>query len=114
MEHLCTRAFCRHCRLHFEYALTDTQLVDDPLVLCPRCGRPAKHDPFQPCSADRYERIEAKYEYLAEEAEAKRVKRPVKKLARKPAKSKHEDQDWVGNGDWEEDYLVDRKHRKGS
>jgi len=72
MSSFCTRAFCRNCRLHFEYALTETDLRGDVIVLCPRCYQPAKHGRFQPCDEACYERIEAQYERLARHvAEAK-------------------------------------------
>ncbi len=102
MEYLYTRAFCRRCRLHFEYASTSAELTDDPVVLCPLCNRPAQHGPFRLCNAAHHERIEAQYERLAYEAEERRVK--------KPTRSRQRDED----RDWEEDYPTDRKRRKRS
>ena len=78
----------------------DAELPDDPVVPCPRCDQPANHGPLQPCNAARYERIEAQYERLTDEAEDRRVK--------KPTKSRRRDEDW------EEDYPSDRKRRKRS
>ncbi len=101
MEYLYTRAFCRRCRLHFEYASTDVELSDDdPVVLCPLCGRPAQHGPFQPCSAAHYERIELQYERLADEMEERRL--------RKSARSRPRDEAW----DWEEGSPASRKRRR--
>lgn len=102
MEYLYTRAFCRPCRLHFEYALTDAELPDDPVVPCPWCDQPATHRPLQPCNAAHFERIEAEYERLVDEAEERRVK--------KPAKSRQQDED----REWEEDFPSDRKRYKRS
>lgn len=102
MNYLYTRAFCRDCRLHFEYALTEADLVGDPVVLCPRCDQPVQQGPFQPCDPARYERIEARYERLADEVEGKRVK--------KRARGRRRDYDW----DWEEDYPRARKRRRRS
>jgi hypothetical protein len=102
MQNLYTRAFCRDCRLHFEYAVTDADLAEDPIVLCPLCERPAKHRPFQPCDQARYEHVEAQYERLADEAEERRMK--------KRTKSRQQDE----GRDRDEDYPADRKRRKRS
>lgn len=100
MAYLYTRAFCRHCRLHFEYALADAEWPNDPVVPCPWCDQPASHRPLQPCDAARFERIETQYERLVDEAEERHVK--------KMAKSRRRD------GDRGEDYLLDHKRRKRS
>ncbi len=73
-KYLYTRAYCRNCRLNFEYAVEEEELGEGVFVLCPRCGEPADYRPFQPCPYRRYERIEARYERLARPVEEKRVK----------------------------------------
>lgn len=97
MTGLYTRAFCRDCRLHFEYARAHDD--QDVIVPCPQCDKPAKHGPFQPCDRARFERIEAEYERLAHQAEAKRFTQR--------SKGKR----WSFD-DEDEYYLYDRKRRR--
>lgn len=99
MNNLYTRAFCRPCRLQFEYALTDAEVTDNVIVRCPRCDRPARHGPLQPCDQARHAGIEAQYERLARQAEAEQATKRSKDRRR------HRD-----NGDAE--FQFDRKHRK--
>ena len=100
MRNLYADAFCRDCRLHFEYAIGSVAQTEELVVLCPQCNQPAKHSPFQPCDLARFERIEAQYERLARHAEARRTA--------KQGKGKRRDRD----DDW--DPPRDRKRRKNS
>ncbi len=111
MQYIYTRSFCRDCRLHFEYAVIDGGPEEEHVVLCPQCGEPANHGPFQPCDQARYERIEAKYERLADYVERKRVAKQSKGKPRRLLDT-FDDDDFVYDFDDEPDPPRRKRFKK--